>query len=167
MAGSDYLLKIDTIDGESTQKGHEKWIELNSWSWGVSQTNIGSQSSGAGAGKVSISSFNIMKRVDSASPPLFLRCAQDQRITTATLSFTHTNSDGNEVEYYKITLSNVMVSSIQGGTPPPPAPGATAGGDERPTESLSLNFQKIRFDYTPIDATGQAGPPVTATATVR
>ena len=46
MAGSDYLLKIKTIDGESKQKGHEKWIELQSWSWG--ESNAGSSGLGAG-----------------------------------------------------------------------------------------------------------------------
>jgi len=164
-ADAGLFVKFDGIDGESSLKGHEKWIELNSWSWGMS--NSGSQASaggGAGTGKVSISSFNIMHRIDKASPLLFLRCAQGQHIATATLSFTRTMSNGTEMEYYRIGLGDVVVGSINGNTPPPPAAGTT-GGDDRPTESLSLNFQKIRFDYTPInDVTGQAGPVVSATA---
>ena len=35
MAAVDFFLKIDGIEGESTQKGHEKEIEIQSWSFGV------------------------------------------------------------------------------------------------------------------------------------
>ncbi len=28
-------LKYDGIDGDVTAEGHEKWIELNSFQWGV------------------------------------------------------------------------------------------------------------------------------------
>ena len=33
----DAFLKIATIDGESTDSKHEKWIEVLSYSWGASQ----------------------------------------------------------------------------------------------------------------------------------
>ena len=41
---TDYFLKLDGIDGESAQKGHENQIDLLSWTWG--ESNSGSSSDG-------------------------------------------------------------------------------------------------------------------------
>ena len=38
MALVDYFLKIDGIEGESQDSKHSKEIELESWSWGETQT---------------------------------------------------------------------------------------------------------------------------------
>ena len=44
----DFFLKIDGIEGESQDKTHKNEIQLESWSWG--QSNTGSM--GAGGGRV-------------------------------------------------------------------------------------------------------------------
>src|SRR5215472_4698254 len=72
--------------GETTddKMKENKAFEIYSFSFGASNpVSIGSQSSGAGAGKVSISSFNIMKKMDSASPALFKNCCEGEHFTTA------------------------------------------------------------------------------------
>src|SRR6516225_8190153 len=59
----DAFLKIETpnITGESTDSKHKGEIEIYSFSLGASNpTTIGSATGGAGAGKVSLSSFNFM-----------------------------------------------------------------------------------------------------------
>ena len=50
MAAVDYFLKIDGIDGESMDSTFAKNIDVQSWSWG--ETNSGSMSSGTGGGGV-------------------------------------------------------------------------------------------------------------------
>jgi type VI secretion system secreted protein Hcp len=47
----------------------------------------------------------------------------------------------------------VIVSSFQQG-------GDANGHDDRPSESFSLNFAKITFDYFPQAAGGQTAPPI-------
>src|SRR6478672_10067001 len=74
----DAYLKIETpnITGESTDSKHKGEIEIYSFSLGASNpTTIGSATGGAGAGKVSLSSFNFMKKTDKVSPVLFQACA--------------------------------------------------------------------------------------------
>jgi type VI protein secretion system component Hcp len=44
----------------------------------------------------------------------------------------------NGMQYYHVKLSDIMVSSVQ----------SSSSGDERPQESLSLNFTKIEFKYS-------------------
>ena len=49
----DYFLKLDGVTGESTDQQHTGEIELASWSWGATNPpNIGSQTGGAGTGRV-------------------------------------------------------------------------------------------------------------------
>ena len=67
----DAFLKIETpnVAGESTDSKHKGEIEIYSFSLGASNpTTIGSATGGAGAGKVSLSSFNFMKKTDKVQP---------------------------------------------------------------------------------------------------
>jgi len=45
-ASADYFLKIDGVDGESSDDKHKNQIDILSWSWGAS--NSGSMASGGG-----------------------------------------------------------------------------------------------------------------------
>jgi len=85
----DAYLKIETpnITGESTDSKHKGEIEIYSFSLGASNpTTIGSATGGAGAGKVSLSSFNFMKKTDKVSPVLFQACASGVHYAKATVT---------------------------------------------------------------------------------
>ena len=140
MAAVDYFLKIDGIAGESTDDKHKGEIEISSFSWGVSN-NIGSQSSGAGAGKVSVQDFHFTLHTNLASPNLMLACATGKHIPKAVLTLR--KAGGNHEEYLVINLQDCLISSF--------SPDGTAVGnpkvDDRPVESISLNFNKIEWIY--------------------
>lgn len=136
----DFFLKIEGIEGQSVQKGHEKEIELESFSFGV--TNQGSfhkNGTGAGKGKASISDLSFSKVVDKSSPLLFKAAASGRHIPSATITTQMQGGDNAPVVYYKIVLTDVLVSSYQNS--------GSQGGDEI-MESFSLNFGKIDFTHT-------------------
>ena len=54
MATVDYFLKIDGIDGESTDNKHKNEIDVLSWSWGETQSGTMAGGGGGGAGKVAM-----------------------------------------------------------------------------------------------------------------
>lgn len=142
-AAVDYFLKIEGIEGESSDDRHKGEIEILSFSWGVTNTGSHSGGGGGGAGKASFSDISFMGSVSKASPKLMLACATGQHIPRAVLTCRKTGGDGQT--FYKITLSDVMVSSY-----------ASSGGTEDPpSDALSLNFTKIEFEYITMDATGQ------------
>jgi type VI secretion system secreted protein Hcp len=141
---TDYYLKIDGIKGESADDKHRDWIELDSFSWGM--TNSNAAGSGGGAGKVSFQDLHFTMKVDKASPKLMLACATGQHIPT--LKFVVARADGatgGTTDYYVVTLSDVLVSSFQSSGPPRPPAGTPT--DVPMTASLSLNFTKIQWDY--------------------
>jgi len=135
------FLKIDDIKGESTDAEHEGEIEIESWSWG--ETNSGtSTGGGGGAGKVSIQDFHFVMQFDKASPKLMEAVADGKHFEEALLTIRKAGGDagGEPVEYLKITMKDLVISSYQ-----------TAGssGEDVPVDSVSLNFANIKYEYTP------------------
>jgi type VI secretion system secreted protein Hcp len=138
----DAFLKIEGIDGESTDQQHKGEIDVLSWSWGATQAIASGGSGGGTTGKVSMQDFHFVSRVNKASPLLFESCASGKHIDTATLSVR--KAGDRAYDYIKITLSSVLVS----GYLPAGAP------DDAASEEVSLNFAKIEFEYVPQNADG-------------
>ena len=118
MATVDYFLKIDGIEGESRDDKHKDEIEIESFSWGETQTGGFAVGGGAGAGKVSMQDFYFTMLVNKASPALFLACAQGDHIKNAILTCRKAGKKPAEpVDFMKVTMNPVLVSSFQiGGT---------------------------------------------------
>ena len=75
------FLKITSPDvtGRRRKTISSRLIEIYSFSWGASNpTTVSSGQAGLSAGKVSISSFNVMKKTESSSCPLFAACCAGQ-----------------------------------------------------------------------------------------
>jgi len=146
--------------GETTDKTYKdkSAFEIYSFSWGASNpVSIGSASGGAGSGKVSISSFNVMKKTDSASPALFLNCCKGQHFTEAHVVLR--KAGGEALEYLTYDFEEVFVESIQWS--------GSSGGDDTPTESVSFAFGKVDLKYTPQKGKGEKGTAIPATWDIR
>ena len=73
MAQVDYFLKIAGVDGESTDDKHKGEIDLESFSWGETNSPAPPAMAAArGAGKVQPQDFHFVKKLDKASPVLFV-----------------------------------------------------------------------------------------------
>ena len=137
------FLKLDGVTGESKDSNHAGQIEIESFSWGATQLGTSSHGTGAGAGKVSMNDFHFVMRTNSASPTLFLYCANGQHIGKAVL--TCRKAGGNQEKYLEVTFGDVLISNYQ--------TGGSEGG-EIPMDQISLNYSKIEIDYLAQDAKG-------------
>lgn len=151
----DTFLKIDSVEGESTHAKHDKQIEIYSFSWGASNpTTVGTGSTGLSAGKASVSSFNIMKKTDKTSPVLFNACCNGKHFKDAVVTMNKASGDAGQAPFLVYTFTDVMIESIQWS--------GSTGGDDTPTESVSLAFAKVEIEYQQQDAKGAVGKPVLA-----
>jgi len=140
-AAVDMFIKIKDIPGESSDKNHNKEIDILSLSWSSAM-----QSSRDGAaGKASAEEFSVTKYIDKATPKLFESLATGKHIEEATLVVR--KAGGNPVEYLKYTLRDIMISSYTTGS----------SGEDRPTESISFNYGKIEVEYTELNPDGTPG----------
>ena len=139
MANADFYLKLDTIEGESEATGFEKQMQIESWSFGASNSGSSSVGTGMGSGKVSLQDFHFVIQNGKASVQLFLACCKGNHIPQAILSCRKTGGDGNPFTYYKVTFGDLVISSFQ--------TGGSNGSGVLPMESISFNFTKITHEY--------------------
>ncbi len=170
-AAVDYFMKISGVDGESTEPGHMKEIEVLSFHWGASQMgSMGSSAAGGGggAGKVSMQDFHFTMKYNKASPKLFLACATGEHFSEALI--TVRKAGGDKQEYLKIKLTDIRVSSYSsqgiGSTQSTDVMGlasdAIPATDTIPTDQVSFSFAKIEIEYSPTLENGQLGAPIKA-----
>ena len=152
MAVVDYFLKVDGIDGESLDKKHSKEIHIESFSFGASNGGTSTYGAGAGGGKVQFHDFHFVMKVNSASPKLFLACANGDHIKK--IVFTARKAGKEQQEYLQWEFSDCLVSSYQ--------TGGTGSGDVLPMDQISVNFAQAKQTYKPQKPDGTLGAAVQA-----
>ena len=152
MAVVDYFLQIDGIDGESTDSKHKGWLDIDSWSWGETQSATTHGGGGGAAGKVAVQDFHFTTRVSKASPKLFLACASGQHLKQARL--VARKAGKGQQEFLSWTFSDILVSSYQ--------TGGSEAADVLPTDQVSLNFSKLAVEYRAQKPDGSLDAAVTA-----
>jgi type VI secretion system secreted protein Hcp len=146
MAQADYYLKIDTITGESEAEGFEKQMQIESFSFGATNSGSAVQGTGMGAGKVHFQDFHFVVQNGTASPQLFLACAKGNHIPQGILCCRKAGGDGNPYTYLKVTFGDLLISSYQ--------TGGSNGSSILPHDQISFNFTNIQFEYSQQKADG-------------
>lgn len=143
--GSTFL-KLDGIKGESTDKDHKGEIAIDGFALSA-QGATQASGSGGGAGKVSIQSFSITKKLDKSSPLLFQAAATGQHFKDAVLSFAR-KAGGEQKTYLKFEFQGILISGVQDG----------ASDKVTPSEQVTFAFQKCKETF--YDSKGRAGQTV-------
>jgi type VI secretion system secreted protein Hcp len=150
MAFEAYL-KLDGIDGEATESKHSKWIDVDTFQWGVSH-NVDMVGSGLSSGKAHIDAFSFSKLSDASSPKLALHCCTGQHIKLAEIHFSQATGEKQVWMSYKLTDCLVSGFHISG----------SRAGVDRPQESVSISFSKWEVKYQPTDSKGVLGGAIPA-----
>lgn len=136
MAGNLFC-KVEGITGECAEEGHVGWIDVNSYSEGMSSAGTAGYGGGAGLGTVSYQDFMITCQLEKAVPNLMAGCADHKHYPTVKLHATKMGGTGSSWVYLEVTLTDVVVSSVQ-----------ISGSDNMiPMVSIALNFSKIKTEY--------------------
>jgi type VI secretion system secreted protein Hcp len=157
MAVSDYLLVLEgpKVKGESIDKQFKDAIEIDSWSWSGHNASTHHHGVGGGAGKVSLGDLQMSKSiVDNATATLFSMLCKGTHVKEATLHCRKKagGKEGSEqVEFLKITMKNCTVASLSLG-----GHGSATGV----SESMSLAYEEIKFEYTAQKEDGTKGATV-------
>jgi len=133
------FMKYEGIDGESTTDSHSKWIELMSFQFGTGRAVASARGGSTREGStVSVSEIVVTKQQDCASAKLFVASCTGQLNKAVQIDFVRT-SKGEQQTYAQYDLEGTGISGYS----------VSSGGD-RATESLSLNFDNIKFKYLAI-----------------
>ncbi len=147
----DYFLKIDGVPGESADAKHKGEIQLESFSWGETNSSGAGMGGGGGADKVQIQDLVVTMLVSKASPKLMLGCATGKHYKEAVLTVRKAGKSQQEFLVFK--FKDVMVTSYQ--------TGGSAQSDLL-VDQASLGFSTIQMDYRPQKADGSLDAAVKA-----
>ncbi len=138
----DAFIKIDGIEGESTDDKHSGWIEITSFDTGVTQRSSTTASSvgGASAERADFNDFAFTKELDKATPKLAMACAAGTHIDSIIVEVCRAGDE--KVKFMEYKMTNCIISGVN-----------TAGSDGAkkgafPEENVSINFGKIQWAYT-------------------
>jgi type VI secretion system secreted protein Hcp len=143
-------VQYGALVGDVTATGHEKWIEVNSFQWGVGR-GISSPTGGSSdreSSAPSVSEIVVTKPTDIATVKLLDEALEGEGVDV-TIDFCKTDK-GNLSVYLSYTLNNTMISGY-----------STSSGGDRPQESLSFNFTKILCRDIGLGAKNDDGQPAT------
>ena len=135
------FLKYGDLKGEGTAEGYKDWVQVHSFQWGVGR----GISAGVGGGSKreatapSVSEIVVTKTMDAFSA-LVLKEAIGGKATKVEVHLTQTDNGGKHMAYQKYILENSLVSGY-----------SISAGDDRPNESISINFTKFDSEYIKID----------------
>lgn len=138
-----YELKIGSIAGSSTAAGHVGWIDVGSFSWGV--TNTGSTGGGTGSGgKPVFQDLGWTQGIDTSIVPIFLGVANGTHYPTATLDVVRA---GNDVTtFFEMVFGTAVLTGLN-----------VVGGGDLPMASASLDYNQVTMRYRAQRADGSYG----------
>lgn len=135
MAVAIFIKFPNGITAETEQTGHEGSVAAQSVQWGVGR---GIALIGNASRETSIPSFSELtftKAFDSSSNDLALAACKGAPMDEVVITF-RKDTGGDQMDYLTYTLTDVLISGYS----------MTSGGDT-PTESVSLNYTKIKSVY--------------------
>jgi type VI secretion system secreted protein Hcp len=152
MAGNLFL-QIEGVTGECVESAHTGWIDVESYSEGLSSGSTAGFGGGAGLGTAQYQDFHITCQLEKAVPNLMAGCADHKHYGTAKLHATKMGGDGKSWTYLEVTLTDVVVTSVQMSGAPNAIPHVAVG----------LAFAKIKTEYWAQTDTGGKGSSTNAT----
>jgi type VI secretion system secreted protein Hcp len=160
----DIFLKLDGIEGESTDKKHPKEIIVLSYEQSVEHPGAPSGHGGVGATAARFTGVRFRKPIDKSSVPLLLACASGQHIKSAVFTFKRAGPGGGD--FYKVSLMDVTVTAVTqtagtGVQYPLSFKSLDAGADGSGLlDEVTFDYRKIAWEYTPTGSGGRPLPPV-------
>jgi type VI secretion system secreted protein Hcp len=147
VAAVDYFLKLTDIQGDSFDKFHPNEIQIDSFSFGASQSGVVA-GGGAGTGKVQFQNFHFTTHSSKASPKLLQACATGVHLKEAMIVMRKAGETPHE--FMHIKLNDVLISSYS----------LNGEGAMIPTDSSAMAFMKVDFAFIPQTPTGGLGVPI-------
>lgn len=141
---ADMFLKMLPIKGDSADAKHKDEIELSGLGWSITLPAAPASSRG-GMGRAEIDELVLRKKVDAASPALHAHCCCGTAFAEAVI--VKRKSGLQPLEYFKLTLKEVFISSIE----------LEIGGDESDDEIIKLRFTEFVEEFVPQKADGSGG----------
>ncbi|MDR2155975.1 MAG: type VI secretion system tube protein Hcp [Burkholderiaceae bacterium] len=107
----DMFMRVEGANGESKDSNHKDWTDIQSFTWGASQPGSMASGGGGGVGKASFRDLQVVALLDKAAPAVLKNCISGKHLNKVEISVC--KAGGSQIEYTRITLEEVMVTSVE------------------------------------------------------
>jgi type VI secretion system secreted protein Hcp len=142
---ADMFIRFDGVDGESQQKGMEKWIELSSFSMSSHTAGSTIVGGGSGVGKPSIDGVHFMTVAGRHTPAIAQKYFKGEHFPTVEVKFIKQTGADSAETYYHLKMQKVFVTSMQNGK----------GEGSLGSEQMSLTAEIYEQEYWAQNADGK------------
>jgi len=141
MAINAFISFFDKADGESLQKGKEKWVEIQGWSWEVEAETSWTKGGGASVGKPSPGRLSFQHKYDTASPVILGYICTGKAFPKLELQMMKTTGKGTPETYFTMTMEGAFITKVSN----------SGSEDGQITQQVELVFKTVKIDYKPQD----------------
>ena len=147
MSINTFMSFFDKAEGESIQRGKEKWIEIQDWDWEVEAESSWTIGGGASVGKPNPGKLNFQHRFNTASIVLLGYICSGKAFPKCELQILKESGKGNPRPYFTMVLEEVYITKV-----------SNAGTEEgNVLQRVEMVFKTIRIEYKLQDNTGRLG----------
>ena len=139
MAVNAFITFFDKADGESVQKGKEKWIEIQGWDWEIEAESSWTKGSGASVGKANPGKMNFEHYFDTSSTVIMGYICTGKNFPKMELQMMKTTGKGSPETYFTMSMEGAYITKV-----------SNSGTEEgNVTQKCELVFKTVKIEYKP------------------
>src|SRR6476646_280224 len=112
MAVNAFVTFYDKADGESIQKGKEKWIEIQGWDWEVEAESSWTKGGGASVGKPRPGRLHFVHPFDTASTVILGYLCSGSSFPKCELQVTRPNGKANVQTFFTMAMEGIFITKV-------------------------------------------------------
>ena len=148
MAVNAFVSFFDKADGESIQKGKEKWIEIRGWDWEVEAETSWTKGGGASVGKPQPGKMTFEHYFDTSSTVVLGYICSGKAFPKAELQMMKTTGKGSPETYFTMAMEGAFITKVSN----------SGTEDGNVMQKVEMVFKTVKIEYKPQDnKTGKLG----------
>ena len=148
MAVNAFISFFDKADGESIQKGKEKWIEIQGWDWEIEAETSWTKGGGASVGKPNPGKLTWEHYFDTSSTVIMGYICTGKAFPKVELQMMKSTGSGSPQTYFTMKMEGTFITKIQNA--------GTVEGNVM--QKVEMVFKTVKIEYRPQDnKTGKLG----------
>lgn len=139
MAINAFISFFDKADGESIQKGKEKWVEIQGWDWEIEAESSWTKGGGASVGKPKPGRLQFEHHFDTASIVMMGYICTGKAFPKAELQMLKTTGKATPETYFTMKMEGVFITRVSN----------NGTEDGRVMQRIEMIFKTVKIDYKP------------------
>ncbi len=137
MAVNAFITFFDKADGESIQKGKEKWIEIQGWDWEIEAESSWTKGGGASVGKANPGKMNFETYFNTASTVVMGYICTGKNFPKMELQMLKTTGKGSPETYFTMLMEGAYITKV-----------TNSGTEEgNVVQKIELVFKTVKIEY--------------------